>query len=167
MKATSTHRSGLRACANIALALLAVAGAITATAATPIYRCLDQNLGVLYTDVPCKEGDRMDIRAGDADPAAVARLDRERDALDRSAAERIADERRAALQRQYLVATQPAYAPPPEYTGYADAADFLPYGYGVMAYGPSMHPRAQAAHRDRRSERQQVVPAHPRVAPHG
>jgi hypothetical protein len=38
----------------------------------------------------------MNIRAGDADPAAVARLERQRDALDQSAAQRIADLHRAA-----------------------------------------------------------------------
>jgi hypothetical protein len=65
-------------------------------AATPIYKCFDKHLGVLYTDEPCKEGERLDIRAGDADPAAVARLERQRDALDQSASQRIADLRRAA-----------------------------------------------------------------------
>jgi hypothetical protein len=65
-------------------------------ATTPIYKCLDKNLGVLYTDVPCKEGEPLNIRAGDADPAAVARLERQRDALDQSAAQRIAELHRAA-----------------------------------------------------------------------
>jgi hypothetical protein len=57
---------------------------------------LDKNLGVLYTDEPCKEGQQLNVRAGDADPAAVARLERQRDALDQSAAQRIADPHRAA-----------------------------------------------------------------------
>lgn len=65
-------------------------------ATTPIYKCFDKNLGVLYTDEPCKEGERLNIRPGDADPAAVARLERQRDLLDQSASQRIADQRRAA-----------------------------------------------------------------------
>jgi hypothetical protein len=65
-------------------------------AGAPIYKCLDKNLGLLYTDQPCKEGEQLDIRAGEADPAAVARLERQRDALDQSAAQRITDLRRAA-----------------------------------------------------------------------
>jgi hypothetical protein len=45
---------------------------------------LDKNLGVLYTDEPCKEGEQLNVRAGDADPAAVARLERQRDAPTRA-----------------------------------------------------------------------------------
>jgi hypothetical protein len=59
---------------------------------------LDKNLGLLYTDEPCKEGEQLNIRLGDADPAAVARLERLRDALDQSASRRIADLRRAAAE---------------------------------------------------------------------
>ena len=85
----------------------ALAGALIAPAATlgwaasaPIYKCLDRNLGISYTDIPCKDGERLELRTGDADPAAIARLDREREALDRSIGQRIADERRANLQRR-------------------------------------------------------------------
>jgi hypothetical protein len=49
-------------------------------AKTPIYKCLDKNLGLLYTDEPCKDGEQLNIRAGDADSAAVARPERQRDA---------------------------------------------------------------------------------------
>ena len=69
-------------------------------ASTPIYKCLDKNLGLLYTDQPCKDGEQLDIRPGDADPAAVARLERQRDALDQDAARRIAALRQAPVQGQ-------------------------------------------------------------------
>ncbi len=92
----------------VGLALISPAASLGAAAA--IYRCLDKKQAVLYTDEPCKDGQVIDVRAGDADPAALARLDRERDALSQSATQRIADERRNAAQRD-LAAT---YARPAE-----------------------------------------------------
>jgi hypothetical protein len=89
--------------AILGLALLAPGSSVAAT--TPIYKCVDAHLGLLYTDEPCKDGEAMNIRAGDADPAAVARLDRERDALDKSAAQRIAAQRRLQdREAQYVIA---------------------------------------------------------------
>ena len=148
--------------AQVAIALLALMSA-AALAATPIYRCLDRNLGVLYTDEPCRDGERMDIRAGDADLAAVARLERERDALDRSAAQRITDERRAALQRRYAV--QPMYGPEETVAAYADASEYMPYGYGFVSPSSSARPRASGMRHDRRTEGQHVVPVPPHVLP--
>ncbi len=92
----------------VGLALISPAASLGAAAA--IYRCLDKKQAVLYTDEPCKDGQVIDVRAGEADPAALARLDRERDALSQSATQRIADERRNAAQRD-LAAT---YARPAE-----------------------------------------------------
>ena len=81
----------------LVLAISAVGVADAATA--PIYKCLGDNLGTIYTDQPCKGGERLDVQAGDADPTAVERLQSARDQLDRSAAARLAEERRAAAQR--------------------------------------------------------------------
>src|SRR5882762_4356791 len=83
-----------RALTALGIVLLAVAPASASD--TAIYKCLDNHLGLVYTDLPCKDGEKLDIRAGDSDPAAVARLERVRDQLDQSAAQRIVDERRAA-----------------------------------------------------------------------
>ena len=83
------------ACLALCLVVLSVGSGWAAT--TPIYKCLDKNLGLLYTDAPCKDGEPLSIRAGDPDPAAVARLEHERDALDQSAAQRMADDRRNAV----------------------------------------------------------------------
>ena len=152
----------------IGLASLALSTGLAlraAAAETPIYKCVDKNLSVLYTDEPCKDGERMNIRPGDADPAAVARLERERDALARSSAQRIADDRRAALQWQYLAPAPPVDALPPGYAAWADAAEYLPFGYGLMPYYPVDRPPASSGHRQRRFEPQHVVPAHPRVPP--
>ncbi len=167
----TTPRSG--SCLAAVLAATVVCAAPVAVAApAPIYKCVDRNLGVSYTDIPCKDGERLDIRAGDPDPAAIAALARERDAVDRSAAQRIADERRAMLQRRY-------YDPGPLYwapdgAAYAEAPAYPPYDYvygygypyvGIWAPEPRRPPDARNDRRDRRAERSRVVPARPAV-PH-
>jgi hypothetical protein len=83
--------------AIVALSLVMLTGSSWAGTA-PIYKCFDRNLGLLYTDLPCKDGEQLDIRPGEADLAAVARLERQLDALDQSASQRIAEQRRAATQ---------------------------------------------------------------------
>ncbi|HKE42188.1 MAG TPA: hypothetical protein VKG21_20360 [Casimicrobiaceae bacterium] len=122
------HTRGCNLCALFALSALLLASQTAFAGTTIVYKCLDRNLGVVYTDEPCKGGERMTIRAGDADPAAVARLERERDALGRSAEQRIMDERRIAVQRDLMVS--PAYPvdqPSNYYNGYYNGA---PYDYG-------------------------------------
>lgn len=141
---------------GLAVTLLGFVCASAFAATAPIYKCLDRNLGIVYTDLPCKGGELLDVRAGDADPAAVARLERERDALDRSAAQRIADERRAALQGRYD--TAPVYVARGDGAGYNDAADYAPFGYGYTWIAPSERRRDADARRDRRPQRQRVVP---------
>lgn len=83
-----------RACHALCLIVFTTGCGWAATA--PIYKCFDKKLNLVYTDEPCKDGERLDLRAGDADPAAVARLERQVDALDQSADQRIADQRRTA-----------------------------------------------------------------------
>src|SRR6476659_855136 len=100
-------------------------------AGTPIYKCFDRNLGLLYTDEPCKEGEQMDLRPGDADPAAVARLERLRDALDQSASQRIADMRRVPAEGKVASRSQ-----------YPLLDEGGPYDYGppyVSDYGIVAH----------------------------
>jgi len=100
-------------------------------ATTPIYKCLDKNLGLLYTDEPCKEGEQLDIRPGDADPAAVARLERLRDMLDQSASQRIADLRRATAEGKGAPRFQ--YEPPDEGGSY-DYGPAYVSDYGIVAH---------------------------------
>ncbi len=116
-------------------------GSVSAT--TPIYKCFDRNLGLLYTDEPCKEGELLNIRAGDADPAAVARLERARDALDRSAAQRIADQRLAPAQTDLPV----WYTDPRDLDGYDGSATNAPYDDGapwwLAGFGRPHPPRSR------------------------
>jgi hypothetical protein len=95
-------------------------------AATPIYKCFDRKSDVVYTDLPCKDGAPLDVRAGDADPVAVARLERARDALDQSAAQRISDMRWAGMQRTVV----PPWYGGPAGPGWADDSADTPYDYG-------------------------------------
>jgi hypothetical protein len=107
LESTMKHdRRRVKASATMILvAVLFVApGALAATA--PIYKCLDGRLGLIYTDQPCKGGEQLDIHPGDADPAAAARLARARDELDRSAAARIVELRRAAAQKDLAALAQ-------------------------------------------------------------
>jgi hypothetical protein len=63
-----------------------------AVADTPIYKCKDAHGGLLYTDTPCQGGERLNLKPGVADPAAILRLERAEAVLDELAAKRRADE---------------------------------------------------------------------------
>src|SRR5438552_12424807 len=136
------------ACALIAVGVgLAVAPASAADAT--IYKCLDNHLGLVYTDLPCKDGEKLDIRAGDADPAAVARLERLRDQLDQSAARRIVDDRRAA--ERSALANRLRREAEEERSVAEPVAAYAPfdYGYGYVPFLPvaRTHPPRARAHK--------------------
>jgi len=129
----------------LALALVLLVPNYAPAGTTTIYKCLDRNLGLTYTDEPCKDGEALNIRAGDADPAAVARLERERDALAQSAAQRIADERYLAAQRD--LAGWLSYPDGGGLSGGNDyAGAFAGYDYGWMWWYPAFahHHRVRA-----------------------
>jgi hypothetical protein len=63
-----------------------------AAANAAIYKCKDVHGGLLYTDTPCKGGERLNLKPGVADPAAIQRLERAQAALNELAAKRRADE---------------------------------------------------------------------------
>ena len=133
------------------LALLAPIGSSAAT--TPIYKCFDKNLGLLYTDEPCKDGELVTIRAGDADPAAVARLERARDALDQAAAQRLADLRRAPAQQDFA-AWYPSMDPRSAYDDVAASMSYGPYDYGLPWFYSGFsrhHPPRSRSHKPMQS----------------
>jgi hypothetical protein len=125
-------------CLSLLLCIVLLTPVSGTAATTPIYKCLDGNLGLVYTDEPCKGGELMNIRAGDADPVAVARMERVRDALDQSVAQRIADQRHAADQRNLAA----WYARENEPIAYDNAAAYTPYDYGAIGWSPRVgrHP---------------------------
>jgi len=71
-----------------------------AVADTPIYKCKDAHGGLLYTDTPCKGGERLNLKPGVADPAAILRLERAQAVLDELAAKRRADEALEKLKEE-------------------------------------------------------------------
>lgn len=155
-------RARLRAAAWLASGALAIAAAGVHAGTSTIYKCFDRNLGVLYTDQPCK-GEQLEIRAGDPDPNAVAALERERDALSRSIAQRIADQRRAALDAQRAVEWVYPASPDPNFHAANDV--YYPVGWGFAPYGTA-RPNRQADRRpDDRRDRASYVPNPPRGLP--
>ena len=134
------------AAAMIATGVLVLAAGVVgvAVAATaPIYKCPGNDLGMIYTDQPCKGGQRLDVHAGDPDPVAVASLQSARDQLDRSAAARLAEERRVATQRELAARARRQRE---EDRIAADASEdtaLSPYDYSLPYYSGlvPMHPR--------------------------
>lgn len=148
---TSHSPSPLRA----AIAALAIGAALPASAAvTTVYKCFDRNLGVLYTDQPCR-GEQLDIDAGHADPAAVAELQREREALSRAMAQRIADNRRATPEAPAYVMVPPAASP----------EIYYPAGWGYAA--PYAEDRARPRNGNGGAERPRASRSVPAVPPNG
>lgn len=111
-----------------ALAGLCLAANPAPAAVTTVYKCFDAKLNVVYTDQPCR-GEQLDIELGTVDQAKVAELAREREAVSRSIAQRIAEGNRAQYTRDY---GPPVYAGPPP--GY-DNEVYYPAGWGY--YGPA------------------------------
>jgi len=119
----------LRAHVRIAVCALVAAAATPAMGAvTTVYKCFDRSLNVVYTDQPCR-GEQLDIEAGRADPAALAELQREREALSRAVAQRIADNRRLPVANaDYAIG---GFVPP------MDPEVYYPAGWGSYApYAP-------------------------------
>ena len=140
MTAMSMRNVGFTELASMLVGTFVLVVGSAQAAAVPIYKCLDRNLGIVYTDLPCKDGEELDLRAGDADPAAVARLERDREELNLAAAQRLADERRAAMQRDLAYYSQP---PAPIIPSPGDQDNYGDYGYGYpfYAYPLRMRPR--------------------------
>jgi Domain of unknown function (DUF4124) len=145
MTAKPMHGRSTLAAALIAAGALVLAASVADAATASIYKCPGANLVVIYTDQPCKGGEQLDIRAGDADAAAVAQLQRVRDQLDWSAAVRIGEERRTAAQRDLAALARrerdedrsAAYEPDDSVSPYGDA---LPW-YPAFVAMHSAHPR--------------------------
>jgi hypothetical protein len=149
------------ACLALCLLVLTASGGRAATA--PIYKCFDKNLGLLYTDEPCKDGEQLNIRAGDADSAAVARLERQRDALDQSAAQRIADQRRAAAEGGDLSRLRYEPAEERESSDYGPAYDS---DYGFVSYRFRHHHPVRPRH-PKPHHMRHVAPPPPHLVPRG
>ena len=140
-------------CVLMGLAWLVPLSSLAATA--PIYKCIDANLRVMYTDVHCKNGEQLSIRAGEADPAAVARLQRERDALDQSAAQRIADQQGQSVWAGQYTTTD----------DYRPEFELPTYDYGAVWWLPGVaRPHPPKARGPKLHDPRRLVPMLPSVA---
>jgi hypothetical protein len=143
---------------------LSFAGLEAAHAASPIYKCLDNHLGLVYTDVPCKEGEKLDIRLGDVDVAAVAKLERLRDQLDESALQRISDERRAAAQFAYAQQLRRETEDRGAAEQYVSAYDGY-FGYGSGANSPFDGRRLPRERMNKHEHARGFAPSPPYIVP--
>ncbi|MCC6194199.1 MAG: DUF4124 domain-containing protein [Burkholderiales bacterium] len=137
----------------LVLAVLCLAASPAPAAVATVYKCFDAKLNVVYTDQPCR-GEQLEIELGAVDHAAVAELAREREAVSRAIAQRIAEGNRMPVARDYA---PPAYyaGPPPGYYG-----NDVYYAPGWGFYGPPVADRR--GDRDRpplRKPRPPSVPA--------
>jgi len=154
-----TAKADLLAWALLSSLLVATAAG---AANTTVYRCLDAHLDVVYTDVPCKEGAPLEIRAGEADPAALARLERIRDALDQAAVQRLSEERRLVAQGMMPAPMVSDAGAEPE-DGYGSY-----YTYPVGGYVPAhVHRDRDRDRLERRFASRRGAPSPPYVVPRG
>lgn len=79
-----------------------VVAAYASTAGAAVYKCTEPGGQVLYSDIPCKGGAVVDVRAGEADPGAIDRLERERVEFERNMSLRRAADEAAAIRREAL-----------------------------------------------------------------
>ena len=163
--ANAVPRPGLdRRLIVVALTAVGLATLAPAYAASSIYKCLDNHLGLVYTDVPCKDGEKLDIRSGDVDLAAVAKLERLRDQLDQSAAQRISDERRAAAQLAYAQQLRREAEERSATEQYVSAYDGY-FGYGYGAYSPFDGRHLPRERLNKRERARGFAPSPPYVVP--
>jgi len=113
----------------------AIGHSVASEAAAPVYKCPDPAGGLMYTDMACKGGEKLDLRAGEANPRAIERLALEqRAASEHFAAQRAAEafeaaQRRAADFSPSDAPIQPEGEPHCAYCG-------VGYGYAPLATPP-------------------------------
>jgi hypothetical protein len=146
----------------VASGLALVASGSASAATTTVYKCFDRNLTVLYSDEPCS-GEQMNVKTNVADPAALAELQHERDALARSAAQRLADSRRASLER--AAAAPWVYVPEEDFGTYAGGAAYVPYGYAGIPAGRPKRLHAAATRTVKSTLKPRVAPSPPHIIP--
>ena len=120
--------------AALALACAALGGH---AAAQTIYRCDDGKGGVLYVDAPCKDGAKVDMLPGKADPAAIERLKRDQKAFDERQAvrdARVQADAQAAREARRLREHQASASEPEPVYGYP------PWAWGGYSLGPPVPP---------------------------
>ena len=122
-----------------------------------VYRCHGADGAIEYRDYPCKGGAVVDMKPGEADPAAIARLQRAQAEFDRALARRrmLEDADRRAEDAARAREVPPPYLLPDAY--FPDETYFPAYDY----YAPFPPTRDKAdrrppKERDRMSKERRV-----------
>jgi hypothetical protein len=111
---------GMGRAAGAAMAAACAASLASAAHAQGVYRCTDADGGVLYADAPCRGGVRLDLAPGRANPAAIAKLQRDLEREAQQQANRDAQERELRREAAWLQAPV-VVAPGAESDAYAGA----------------------------------------------
>ena len=120
----------------VAIAALVLAPDAVLAADTTVYRCPDGNGRVLYTDVPCRNAEVVDLRPGEAAPGAAQRLAAAQAELDAGMQAYRAAEAAAAAQR-----ASAAFVPMSPYAALPVAdAPYEDFGYWPWYGGPLNRP---------------------------
>ena len=127
------------------------------SSASTVYRCHGADGAIEYRDYPCKGGAVVDMKPGEADPAAIARLQRAQAEFDRALARRrmLEDADRRAENAARAREVPPPYLLPDAY--FPDETYFPAYDY----YAPFPPTRDKAdrrppKERDRMSKERRV-----------
>ena len=125
--------------------------------ASKVYRCHGADGAIEYRDYPCKGGAVVDMKPGEADPAAIARLQRAQAEFDRALARRrmLEDADRRTEEAARAREVPPPYLLPDAY--FPDETYFPAYDY----YAPFPPTRDKAdrrppKERDRMSKERRV-----------
>jgi hypothetical protein len=118
-----------------AIALLLAVCADAASEAT-VYRCVEPNGRVLYTDVACSNADIVELHPGKADPAAAQLLAYAQGVLDAGMEQLRAQQAQEAERNAAMAAARAAQAPPPPQP--VDVADTY---WPVYGFVPTVRPR--------------------------
>ena len=143
-----------------AVALLLGAAIPAGAAVTTVYKCFDRNLGVLYTDQPCR-GEQLSIESGSVDPVGIAELQREREALSRSVAARTANAGARTLPNDVAMGYDVGYGYP------GPPGDDVYYPAYLGGGGYASNAKDRRPRQDSRKDKQPYhVPARPPVSVH-
>ena len=129
------------------------------SSAPTVYRCRGADGAIEYRDYPCKGGAVVDMKPGEADPAAIARLQRAQAEFDRALARRrmLEDAGRRAEEAARAREVAPPYLVPDAY--FPDETYLPAYDY----YAPSPPARDNAGRRPpkerERTSKERRVPA--------
>jgi hypothetical protein len=130
-----------------------------------VNKCVGPDRQVLYTDQPCKGAERLEVEAGNANPAATATLARYQDALDQGTAQLLAREARDRSGSGALTLIAPPVSQPFQYDSANPSDPYYVDGFPWGASPPFLAKQRPRYVRPRVVEPRRFLPVPPPV-PH-